>query len=355
MPAENNLIMTTDMTDAQIRELDFVTRFNYSVAKLIEALGITRKIPKEAGTVLKTYKAEGTLENGVVAEGETIPLSKYKIKAITYKEITLKKWRKATTAESITTYGFNQAVNMTTDEMLRDVQRGIRSNFFTFLGTGTQKTSGANLKKVLATNMGKLLNLFDTDDVAAVHFVNPATVYDYLGDQEITTQTAFGMTYVQNFLGYGTLFMNSSMPKGAVYSTISDNVVLYYIAVNGADLGEAFNFTSDDTGYIGIHEVADYDNLTCKDTVVSGIELFAEKMDGVIVGTVQPASDHSVTTESIPVVTAVEAPADHVYTEEELDALKVDQIKGLAAFKGYTITKTVKAEIIEEFLAAQQA
>ena len=286
--AETNLIKTTDMTDAQIRELDFVTRFNYSVAKLIEALGITRKIPKVAGTVLKTYKATGTLENGVVGEGETIPLSKYHIESIDYKEITLKKWRKATSAENITTYGFNQAANMTTEAMLHDVQRGIRSDFFKFLATGTGKTKGANLKKVLAKNMGKLLVLFDTDEVSAVHFVNPATVYDYLGDQEITTQSAFGMTYVKNFLGYGTLFMNASVPEGKVFSTVAENVVLYYIAVNGADLVEAFDFTSDDTGYIGIHEVSDYDNLTCKDTVVSGMELFAEKLDGVIVGTVDP-------------------------------------------------------------------
>lgn len=336
--AETNLITTTDLTDAQIRELDFVTRFNYSVAKLIEALGITRKIPKVAGTVLKTYKAKGTLQNGAVAEGETIPLSKYVIEAVDYKEITLKKWRKATTAESITTYGFNQAVNMTTEEMLHDVQRGIRKDFFTFLATGTGKTKGVNLKKVLAKNTGKLLTLFDTDDVAAVHFINPVTVYDYLGDQEITTQTAFGMTYVQNFLGYGTVFMNSSVPEGAVYSTVSDNVVLYYIAVNGADLGEAFSFTSDDTGYIGIHETPDYDNLTSKDTVVSGIELFAEKLDGVIVGTVDP-----------------DAAEDHDYTEAELNSLTVEQIKGLAAYKGYTITKSVKSEIIEEFLTAQSA
>ena len=338
MPTENNLITTTDMTDVQIRELDFVTRFNYSVAKLIEALGITRKIPKVAGTVLKTYKATGTLEDGAVAEGETIPLSKYKVVATDYKEITLKKWRKATSAENITSYGFNQAVNMTTEEMLHDVQRGIRSNFFKFLATGTGKTKGANLKKVLAKNMGKLLVLFDTDEVSAVHFVNPETVYDYLGDQEITTQSAFGMTYVENFLGYGTLFMNASVPEGNVFSTVAENVVLYYIAVNGADLGEAFNFTSDDTGYIGIHEVADYDNLTCKDTVVSGMELFAEKLDGVIVGTVDP-----------------DTAEDHDYTEAELNALTVEQIKGLAAYKGYTITKSAKAEIIEEFLTAQQA
>ena len=42
--AETNLTKTTDLTEAQIRELDFATRFNYSVANLIEALGITRKI-----------------------------------------------------------------------------------------------------------------------------------------------------------------------------------------------------------------------------------------------------------------------------------------------------------------------
>lgn len=282
-----NTIKTEDLSSAQLREIDFVERFQYSVAKLIEALGITRKIPKEAGTVLKTYKATGTLEDGNVAEGEIIPLSMYKIEAVSYKEITLKKWRKATTAESITTYGFDQAVIKTTDEMLRDVQRGVRADFFKFMQTGTGVSTGANLKKVLANATGKLLALYDTDEVAAVHFVNPITVYDYLGDQEITTQTAFGMQYVKDFLGYGTLFMNNSVPEGKVLSTVQDNLVLYYIAVNGADLGEAFAFTSDDTGYIGIHETADYDNLTCKDTVVSGIELFAENISGVLVGDIQ--------------------------------------------------------------------
>lgn len=45
----------------------------------------------------------------------------------------------------------------------------------------------------------------------------------------------------------------------------------------------------------------------------------------------------------------------NTYTEEELNALTIDQIKIIAAAKGYTITKTVKAEIIAEFLAAQEA
>ena len=43
------------------------------------------------------------------------------------------------------------------------------------------------------------------------------------------------------------------------------------------------------------------------------------------------------------------------WTEEELNAMTVEKIKGLAAYKGYAITKTAKAEVIAEFLAAQTA
>lgn len=43
------------------------------------------------------------------------------------------------------------------------------------------------------------------------------------------------------------------------------------------------------------------------------------------------------------------------YTESQLSQIRVDDIKAIAAVKGYTITKTSKAEIIAEFLAAQNA
>ena len=44
---------------------------------------------------------------------------------------------------------------------------------------------------------------------------------------------------------------------------------------------------------------------------------------------------------------------EHLYTDEELTAMTIDQIKALAAELGYTITKTLKADIIEEFLSQQ--
>ena len=55
MAAETNLIKKEDLVRA--REIEFVTLFGESIKKLVEALGVTRKIPKQAGYTLKAYKA----------------------------------------------------------------------------------------------------------------------------------------------------------------------------------------------------------------------------------------------------------------------------------------------------------
>ena len=285
--AETNLIKKADL--ARAREIEFTYNFSEGVRKLMEALGVTRKIAKQAGTVLKAYKAVGTLQDGDVAEGEVIPLSKYTTEPVNLGEITLKKWRKATSAEAIVERGYDQAVEMTTDRMLRDVQKAIRTDLFTFLATGTGEAGGADMQSTLAQAWGQLQVKFEDDAIQAVYFVNPFDIADYLGAAQITTQTAFGMTYVEDFLGLGTVIMNASVPKGKIYATAKENIVLYYIPVNGADLGEAFEFTSDETGYIGIHESPDYTNMTASDTVVNGMVFFAERIDGVVVGTIAGA------------------------------------------------------------------
>lgn len=287
--AETNLIKKADL--ARAREIEFTYNFSENVRKLMEALGVTRKIAKQAGTVLKAYKAVGTLESGEVPEGDVIPLSKYATEPVTFGEITLKKWRKATSAEAIVERGYDQAVEMTTDRMLRDVQKAIRADLFSYLGEGTGEASGANFQAVLAQAWGQLQVKYEDDAIQSVYFVNPLDIADYLAEASITTQTAFGMTYVEDFLGLGTVIMNASVPQGTVYATAKENIVLYYIPVNGADLGEAFDFTTDETGYIGIHETPDYTNMTASDTVVNGMVFFAERIDGVVVGTITGAGE----------------------------------------------------------------
>lgn len=282
-----NTVKDADL--AKVRDVDFTERFVTGIETLMKMLGITRKIEKKAGEVLKVYKVTGTLQDGTVAEGEVIPLSKYQTTYEAIGEAKLKKWRKETTAEAISNKGYGQAVNDTNNKMLKDIQKGIRSNFVSFLGTGTGSATGANLQATLAQVWGQLQVLYEDTSIEAVYLINPLDVADYLGQAQISTQTAFGMTYIENFLGMGTAILASDVPKGKVYATAAENIVLYYINVTGADLGEAFGLTADATGLIGIHTGAVYNNFTSETVAASGVGLFAENLGGIVVGSITGA------------------------------------------------------------------
>ena len=282
--AETNVIKAAQM--AKVREVDFVTQFGHNILpKLMEALGVTRKIPMEEGTTLYVYNTTGTLQNGAVPEGEIIPLSQYERKKTPVGEITLKKWRKASTAEAIKKSGFDEAVTATDKKLLNDVQKGVRTDFFDFI-TGLDATVVAadNLQKVLAKTWGNLQVLFEDDAVSTVHFINPLTVSDYLGTATISMQTAFGMNYIEDFLGLGTVVMNSNIPQGQVISTAKDNLVLYYLTMNG-DIASAFGLTADETGYIGIKSgYPNEERAQIESLVMSGLSLFVDYADGVVIG-----------------------------------------------------------------------
>ena len=300
---ETNVITTAQMSKA--REIDFALRFTGAgaLAKLIEVLGVTRKIPLIEGTTMNYYKTTGTLQSGAVPEGEIIPLSRYQRDKIPLGEITLNKWRKATTAEAILKSGYDEAVRATDNKMLKDVQNGIRASFFTHLTSIVQAASGtegqpgytpavgvtvtdSTLQGVIAKTWGNLQVLFEDDTADIVHFINPLTISDYLRAANITLQTAFGFSYVENFLGMGMVIMNSRVPVNEVYSTAKDNLIMYYIPVT-ADAMKAFQMTVDDSGYVGIKSGYPTEERAQVETLVmSGIEFLVEYADGVVKGVI---------------------------------------------------------------------
>lgn len=271
---------------SKVRDVDFSERFSAGIETLMKMLGVTRKIEKKAGEVLKVYKVTGTLEDGAVAEGEVIPLSKYQTTYTPIGEAVLKKWRKVTTAEAISSKGFGQAVNDTNNKMLKDIQKGIRSQFVTFLGTGEATAEGVGLQAAMAQVWGKMQVLYEDTAIETVYFMNPLDVADYLGTAQISTQTAFGMSYIENFLGMGTAILASDIPKGKIYATAAENIVLYYIPVTSSDMAQAFDLTADATGLIGIHTGPTYDNLSAETVAASGVGLFAENLGGIVAATI---------------------------------------------------------------------
>lgn len=284
MSAETNVITREQM--AKVRELDYAKRFGENIENLLKMLGVTRKIPVTAGTVLKVKEVTGTLESGIVDEGDIIPLSQYETTWTPVGEATLNKWRKASTAEAIIKGGFDQAVNDTDSKMIRDIQKDIRTALVTSLATGSGSASGDGLQAALADAWGQLQTAFEDDDIQAVYFVNPEDIADYLKTATITTQTAFGFKYVEDFLGLGTVIITGAIDKGTFYATAAENIVVYYIDVNESNgLGDAFDFTTDsETGLVGIHEESNYTRLQSETVAVSGVNIFAEMPAGVIVG-----------------------------------------------------------------------
>ena len=188
MAAENNVIKKAQI--AKVRELDFAQLFGENVQNLIRMLGVTRKIPVTAGTVLKKLTVTGTLASGIVAEGDIIPLSQYETDYTPVGEDKLNKSRNATTAEAILKGGYDQSVIATNNKLILDIQKSIRTRFVNSLATGDATAAGTGLQAALANAWGKLQILFEDDDVQAVYFLNPMDISDYLGSANITVQTA---------------------------------------------------------------------------------------------------------------------------------------------------------------------
>lgn len=286
--AETNLVTAAKMK--RVREVDFVQQFTHtSLNKLIEVLGVTRKIPMMEGTTMYMYSTSGTLQSGAVAEGAIIPLSQYEQTKTAVGEITLNKWRKAVSAEAIKKSGLDTALIETDTALLRDVQKGIRTSFFTFLNgtiTGSTAATGVGLQAALANAWGKLQVKFEDDTAQAVYFVNPEDIADYLGKADISLQTVFGMNYIENFLGLGTVIMSSQVTKGTFVATAKENIIMYYLTMGG-DVATAFDLVTDETGYIGIKSgYQNEERAQIESLVMDGIQFLVEYAAGVIKGTI---------------------------------------------------------------------
>ena len=294
--AETNLIKAADM--AKAREIDLVYQFTHgSLAKLVEALGVTRKIPMMEGTTMYVYDTTGQLaNNGAVPEGEIIPLSKYARTKTPVGEITLKKWRKAASAEAIKKSGYDEAVRATDAKLIKDVQTSIRTDFFSFLNgsiTGSITATGVGLQAALADAWGKLQIAFENDTAEAVYFLNPTDVAKYLGTAQVTMQTVFGLNYIENFLGLGTVILTSQVTAGTFIATAKENIIMYYLTMNG-EIARAFGLTADELGYIGIKSgYQNEERAQIESLIMDGIQFLVEYAGGVVKGTITTASTTS--------------------------------------------------------------
>lgn len=287
--AEQNLNVMADL--GEIKSIDFVNRFSKNINDLLTLLGVTRKESLSSDLKIKTYKWDVDLNNTNPGEGEIIPLSK--VTRTLDKEYTVEwfKKRRVTTAEAIARHGASRAINESDNRIMREIQNGIKEQFFDFLKKKPTKVKGAGLQKALAESWGKLSTFNEFEGSPIVSFVSPLDVAEYLGDTKVLADASnvFGFTLLKNFLGMSNVIVMPSVPKGKIYSTAVENIVFAHLNVNASDLGGLFSDFTDETGLIAATRGREISNLTYESVFFGANVLFAEIPEGVIEATIEAA------------------------------------------------------------------
>lgn len=157
--AKANMTMTADIQVAA-REIDFVTRFGKNWEHLREIMGIMRPIRKQPGVTLKSKKATLVLQDGTIGEGEEIPFSKATIEEFPYDEMSIEKYAKSVSIESVKEHGYDVAVGMTDEQFLFELQENVTGRFYTYLNTGSLKSNETTWQRALAMAKGNVINKF---------------------------------------------------------------------------------------------------------------------------------------------------------------------------------------------------
>ena len=221
-----------DLIMVRAREVDFVTSFARDMQALLDILGIIRMIKKENGSELKVRKASGTLKSGEVAEGEEIPLSQYEVTEETVGTININKYRKGVSLEAIASKGYDAAVDQTDQEFRADLRNVITDKLYDTLKSGSLVSHESTLQMAVSMAIGRVKARFEEMGRTATGiavWVNTLDLFKYLGGAQVTMQTAFGQTYLQNFLGADVMFVTSKIPENTVCATPLNNLIAYYV------------------------------------------------------------------------------------------------------------------------------
>ena len=271
--------MANMVVAAKAQDVNFVTKFEANVQHLLSVLDKTSVDIVAPGTAVKVYETSGTLSASAVAEKALIPDSAITLGAPTTLSIEYKKYRNLTSIEKIGTYGYELAVGKTNEDMLKQVQNGVRASIFAGLATGTGTAAGATFQAAIAAAAGKVAEKFEAEFATPVFFVNPTDLYGYLGTHNVTLESEFGLSYLENFMGIGNVIADSNVPSGTVYGTAAENLMV--VAPSMAQI-PGMELTTDASGIIGVHNDALYENGAVQTVAYCGLAVHPAFLDRII-------------------------------------------------------------------------
>ena len=346
---------TTTEQVCEALDIAMVNNFEQDASRLTEILGIFKPTVVQAGHALYQCVVNGLADGtGRSAEGDEVPLVKATVARTAVGAVELTPYRRLTTAEAIQEAGLVNAIDRSDRSMLAQIKTSIVHNLVSAVrldmgavaagvesgdanagiyksGTGMlyfskfvngESTRADTLQAALAKTdayVSATLECYCDQSDNLVHIVNTFDLADYLGTAPVTTQTVFGMTYLESFLGVRNVFASAFAPRGYVSVTPAENIHVYgvdFSALGGAGL----KYTVSDSGLIGVHHDANYARVGAETNVLVGMKTHVEQLCYICTTRIG----------------------------KELSSLTVDEIKAVAKQYNHTLTATTKDAMVTE-------
>lgn len=303
MAAHDNIIDRAATVEALNEE--FIANFRGEYDRLVEILGLFQIETRAAGSALYQYEVTGKLLDGTTkdgssgteyVEGDFIARSKYEVKPIPIGETNFFPYAKETTAQAILKGGFENSILKTDRKALQQLRADTLKDFYTNLDNGTGKAAPDSgewgLQELLAyadANLEDALEDNGDQGGAVVHFVNRQDAAKYLAGAPITTQTAFGLTYLEDFLGVENVLLTNAVKKGSIYATPVENIHIYgidYATLSATGL----DYETDELGLVGVKHAPTYDYASVVTYFVRSMTMLPEIKDYIVKGSMTPTA-----------------------------------------------------------------
>lgn len=230
------------------QQVNAVAKFSTDLHALMEVLGVAdvRKV-QDGGSVM--VYAEKEPESTTYVEGQEIPNSDVTPVAGEPQVIAWTPKRSLATYQKIQQQGFDVAVGGSADKLRKIIGAGFRTSLCTAINTGTGTApQGATVQQAAANATAKLMEVTAEEEGTPIALLSPMTWAAYAGAANISTQTAFGLTYVKGFLGVETAIILPGLTDNVVYATNAENI--NFICADIASISEEMKV--DESGVFGI-------------------------------------------------------------------------------------------------------
>ena len=303
MAVNTNTSTSADMVTSL--DIEFVQNFNEEYERFAEILGLFDVETRAAGSALYQFKVTGSLVDGTATdgssgtgytEGDFITRSKYTVDKELIGEVEFYPYAKQTTAQAILKAGYEKAILRTDRKAQQQLRAAILTDFFALLGNGTSTAAPDSgewtLQQMLAfmdAKLGDVLEANFEEGCEIAHFVNRQDAAAYLGNATIVTQEAFGMTYLESFLGIQNVILTNKVEAGTAFATPVENIHVY--GLDFGALGSAgLTYETNDMGLVGVHHEPDYDHGSAETYLVRGAKFIPEITDFIVKGSTTPAA-----------------------------------------------------------------